>query len=147
MFLRLSALLPHFKKHLAADKSQQYEGQPVVDSLDFIREGAGDGVADERHNPLKKPETAGHLEDGGCPYVADHHAAGDTYSKGVHGEACREQEQRDYVHENDASFRMGVEGMLYRRNIIILQGCALVNAREWVGAAVWGRVRRPPDRP
>ena len=128
MFLRLSAFPPYLKKHLTADESQQHKGQPVIDGLDFVGKGAGDGVADERHESLEEAKAAGHFEDGGCPDMADHHTAGDAHGKGIHGETRREQEQRDYIHENDASFRAGVEGILCSRKNIISQACVLVNA-------------------
>ena len=52
---------------------------------DFVREGAGDGVANQGHQALKKSEAAGYAHGLPPAGVAEHNTAAHRHGESIHG--------------------------------------------------------------
>ena len=82
-----------FPYHIAADQSQQDEGDPVVEVRDIGGEPGAQKISQQGHQSLEaaEPETGGegffHF------YAGQGQAFADGHSKGVHGQAHGQQDQ------------------------------------------------------
>jgi len=73
-----------FKRHFAADKGQQAEGQPVVEGLDMRLEPFARRPAQKRHQGLEGPEEKGHPDAVADMKMAKDRPADDGDGKGIH---------------------------------------------------------------
>lgn len=81
---RVSEILNGFDKHFSTQKSQKYQGDPMVHHFHVLAEGGAGKIADERHQRLKYPETD-RRGDQFFPFLRIADPVGDRYGKGVHG--------------------------------------------------------------